>query len=174
MRSYQNEIRQLKTEIKHKVKFKKSDLKKNKRLIQNLKYWRHSALENEVSLKDPGLTNDLVKIYSNLTNLTINCTQMLLNGQYCKPCKYDLQPGEEAIQDSMVRNSKCYGNIDTLHPMKIENSDSDMTHRTFDEYSQIGNINRTLTTETRSEHKVRLKQLRVLKSGHMIKHKVRF
>ena len=42
---------------------------------------------------------------------------MLPNGQYCKPCKYDLQPGEEAIQDSMVRKSMCYENIDTLHPM---------------------------------------------------------
>ena len=37
--------------------------------------------------------------------------------------KHMIDSGEETKQDSMVRKSKCYENIDTLYPMKLGGGD---------------------------------------------------
>ena len=51
-----------------------------------------------------------------------------------------------------------------------------MTQQIFHNFSHFESTSMTLTADWqgKNRHKVRLKQLEVLKSGHLIKHKVKF
>ena len=105
---------------KHKVKFKKLKIQKSKLLVQNLIFSGDLALENKVSLTDPGMTRKLVKSYLSLTK-TYTQTQvqrimttghdseikklpsLLSGGRYCKSV---LQSGEAPLRNSMVGDFK--------------------------------------------------------------------
>ena len=93
---------------KHKVRFKKLKNQKSKLQVQNVRFSGDLALENIVSLKDPGYNGEKKKLPSPLSG-----------GPHCKLV---LQSGAGPLRDSMVgdfKHSRKYETIIILSKKKI-------------------------------------------------------